>query len=216
MSSAGRGAERQPDDAYYTPAWATHAILRRLDLPLRGVWVDPCAGSGAIIRAARERSPHNTLVDWHVAELREECRADLEALDLEPTIGDALDPDHVVNPWTGGYGSPVVCLTNPPYKFALEFVKRSLIECEHTVMLLRLAFLESQKRATWLRSNKPDVYVLPKRPSFVHGRTDSAAYAWMHWRRSARPPFAIYDILDLEGLDLEGLDFGGAPESEAA
>jgi hypothetical protein len=79
---------------------------------------------------------------------------------------------------------------NPPYNQALEFVKHA---CEilslandgenwrvHT--LLRLSFLEGQKRAVWLKKNMPShVRVLSRRPSFTHGGTDACAYAWFTW-----------------------------------
>jgi hypothetical protein len=50
--------------------------------------------------------------------------------------------------------------------------------------LLRLAFLEGQKRAPFWKAQPPySVSVLAKRPSFTGGGTDSAAYAFFEWRR---------------------------------
>jgi hypothetical protein len=38
-----------------------------------------------------------------------------------------------------------------------------------------------------MRARTPDVYVLPNRPSFTGGSTDSIEYAWFVWRtRAAR------------------------------
>lgn len=50
MSATGRGAERRADDFYETPGWCTRAIRTRLDVFPNSVVLDPCAGTGAILR----------------------------------------------------------------------------------------------------------------------------------------------------------------------
>jgi hypothetical protein len=74
-----------------------------------------------------------------------------------------------------------VIIMNPPYKLAMEFVEHAIESAGVTVCLLRLAFLASQKRAAFWREHPADVYVLPKRPSFTGGGTDSTDYAWFVW-----------------------------------
>ena len=76
-------------------------------------------------------------------------------------------------------------IMNPPYKQAMEFVQRArkLMGRRTVAALLRLSFLESQKRRAFWQENPADVYVLSRRPSFTAGGTDSAAYAWFVWSR---------------------------------
>ena len=70
MSATGRGAStgyvREPDDFFKTPAWCTRAILGHLcpdvedtDLQL----LDPCCGTGAILRVDRMKNPRSRLRD---------------------------------------------------------------------------------------------------------------------------------------------------------
>ena len=58
-------------------------------------------------------------------------------------------------------------ITNPPYKYALDFVKHALeisMESVKVAMLLRIQFLEGQKRYEFFKENPPKiVYVFSKR-----------------------------------------------------
>jgi hypothetical protein len=76
-------------------------------------------------------------------------------------------------------------ITNPPYTLAAEFILRCrrLAPQAEIAMLLRLGFLESKSReAFWDFMGAADLYVLPDRPSFRGGGSDSATYAWFVWR----------------------------------
>jgi hypothetical protein len=84
-------------------------------------------------------------------------------------------------------------ITNPPYKFALDFVACALHTGRDVAMLLRLNFLASQQRAAFHKQHPSDVYVLPRRPSFAHKRTDSTEYAWMVWGPGRGGRIAILD-----------------------
>jgi hypothetical protein len=76
-----------------------------------------------------------------------------------------------------------VAIGNPPFSLAQEFVLHSLKMADQVVFLLRLSFLESQKREGFFsKVGVPDVFVLPERPSFTGEGTDSCAYAWMRWK----------------------------------
>jgi hypothetical protein len=83
-------------------------------------------------------------------------------------------------------------VTNPPFKNAGEFVAHALDLCPRVVMLLRLAFLESQKRTPILDSGHlARVHVFRKRLPMMHrhgwdGPTNSnsgMAFAWFCWDR---------------------------------
>lgn len=185
MSATGRGRVRNKDDFYATPEWATRAILPHLT---RGFVLDPCCGEGAILDVINDEWMSeiasvgklpviNTAgIEIDLARFRVSCGTghDVEhrdALKTEPW------------PWCGPSGKYQI-LTNPPYSLAMEFILRAAVEAPRVdrTFLLRLNFLGSQKRAGWLRANAPDVFVLPRRPSFTpDGKTDATEYAWFSW-----------------------------------
>jgi hypothetical protein len=177
MSATNRGLTRRAaDDNYPTPAWCVHRLLEAAHLPA-GRWLEPTAGSGAIVRAVRERLPG---IEWTAVELRPECRDSLE-------VGAGPEGRVVVHDLltlTAGDLAPPfdVAITNPPYALAQQVIERCLPLAGVVAMLLRLNFLASRTRAPFMRSQPPDVYVLPDRPSFTGGgRTDSIEYAWFVW-----------------------------------
>lgn len=175
MSSTNRGGKRSDADFYTTPAWAVHRILTALpDLPRTGVWLDPCAGDGAIIKAARALEPDTR---WKAVELRDECALALEEIpECVTLIGDYLSEDTPI------VGHASVVLMNPPYRLAQDFIVKAMKTSKHVVALLRLNFLGSEGRSEFMRQWAPDVYVLPNRPKFQAGSgTDSIEYAWFVW-----------------------------------
>jgi hypothetical protein len=87
-------------------------------------------------------------------------------------------------------------ITNPPYKLAQEFVLKARELAPKVVMLLRLAFLESERRRNILESGDlARVYVFRNRLPMMHRfswtgpRASSAtAYAWFVWDRAHSGP----------------------------
>ena len=165
MSSTNRGSERSPNDFYETPGWLTRLALRTVFAPgghKLGV-LEPAAGTGAITREARAY--------WPSAVVNE--------IDIVRTGKDFLAiPTHPIYD---------IVITNPPFSLAMEFVQRAHRWACYTptatvAMLLPLNFLGSEKRAVWLRTHPPALYVSPQRPSFTGGKTDSINYAWMMWQ----------------------------------
>ena len=174
MSSTNRGGKRTPADYYPTPGWCVHRLLEAADLP-GGRWLEPAAGDGHIIRAVGDVRDD---VTWSAVELREDCLAALEdAVGHSGSvhIGDFLEVD-------ADTAKPAVIVTNPPYSIAMEMLESALgVDGAVVVMLLRLNFLASARRAPLMRRFPPDVYVLPNRPSFSGKGTDSIEYAWFAW-----------------------------------
>jgi hypothetical protein len=178
MSSTGRAADRIALDDYPTPRWCVHRLLEAYELP-GGLWLEPCAGAGAIIRAVAEVRGD---VRWHANEINPVYRQPLEALlGGQPAIGDALKA--WVPPITK------VIITNPPFGPSLELLLHFL-QYRHavTVFLQRLNWAAGPRRHVF-RTIEPSVYVLPDRPSFVDtyekhapqalkAQTDSIEYAW--------------------------------------
>jgi len=152
-----------------------HRILEAMpELPRGGLWLDPCAGDGAIIKAARMLEPDTR---WRATELREECAEVLSAIpNCTMEIKNFLTPSALPAELAD------VVLMNPPYRLAQEFVVEAMRMARYVVVLLRLNFLGSDERVEWLRAWPPDVKVLPNRPKFRAGPgTDSIEYAWMVW-----------------------------------
>lgn len=84
-------------------------------------------------------------------------------------------------------------ITNPPYRYAAEFVERAVKSVSHghkVAMLLKLTFLEGQKREKLFKKYPPKkIYVFIKRINcFLNGNMDikggsAVAYAWFVWEK---------------------------------
>lgn len=73
-------------------------------------------------------------------------------------------------------------ITNPPFSLAQEFCDHAIRHAPDVIMLLRLNFLGSQKRAKWWTKHEPTaLFVLAERPDFTGDGGDSCEYAWFCW-----------------------------------
>ena len=163
-------------DLYETPAVAVEALLRVLVLPSGTIW-EPACGRGAIanvLRAHGYRVVCSDLIDYG---------ADPSAIQGVDFLKTTEVPD--------GVGCIV---TNPPYMLANEFTAHALDLCRNVVMLLRLAFLESERRSPILDdAGLRRVLVFRTRLPMMHrdgwqGRKASSglAFAWFVWERGYR------------------------------
>jgi hypothetical protein len=173
---AERGA-----DLYETPAVAVGALLRVEHLPHR-IW-EPAVGRGAIARAL-ESAGHEVI------------GTDL----LDYDAGYAGGRDFLL-----AFEPPAGCdtiVTNPPFKIANEFVAHALDLCPTVVMLLRLAFLESERRTGILEGRGlARVHVFRKRLPMMHRAgwegckaNSGMAFAWFCWERSHAGPTIVNRI----------------------
>jgi hypothetical protein len=178
MSATGRSDVRRADDFYQTPAWCVRRLMEAVEFPV-GYWLEPAAGDGAIIRACNQvLTERSEKADWHASELRVEARPALSAL-VDPTQV-FVGTDFLSGVFDGCEWD--VAITNPPYSLALAFIQAMLPLADHVAVLVRLNFLASARRAGFFRTEMPDVYVLPNRPSFTEdGRTDATEYCWAVW-----------------------------------
>ena len=193
MSATNRtSGQRNISDLYETPPWVVDRFLDYFeqegnDLLPGGRWLEPGAGSGAIIRAVNNRRND---VRWSAVEILPELEKDLRPVCEDVYIGDFLGMS--VDRFGGEQFK--VALGNPPYSLAWDFVQRSMRLAEQTAVLLRLNFWESAERREFLAEYPPDTFVLPQRPCFAlnkHGKpgSDATAYAWFL--------FQSYDYYDL-------------------
>jgi hypothetical protein len=184
MSATGRGAVRQPDDFYETPAWVTRALVPKLKpLRSRARILEPAAGAGAITGVVRKWAPDSTIY-----------AVDIDGERLTKAEANVRIESSFLDYRASGFD---LAITNPPFSLALEFIEHAL-GFVHTggevAMLLRLNFLGSKKRAPFWKSHPCDVYVIPKRPSFTGGGTDSCEYMWAVWGPGRGSRWKILDL----------------------
>jgi hypothetical protein len=179
MSASGRsvvaqtGHVRHADDFYATPAWCTRSVLETLDLKDGLRVLEPAAGEGAILRELLGANPRMKVQGVEVDEGRMTRASSLCRVDHSSFIG-----------WKSRTKFDLV-ITNPPFALAMDFIQASLPLLATTgtaALLLRLNWLASMKRASFLTRFCPDVFVLPRRPSFTGGGTDATDYGWFLWR----------------------------------
>jgi hypothetical protein len=170
------------NDLYETPECATLALLRAENLPHR-IW-EPACGRGAIVNVLRAAG-------------HEVVASDLVDHGMPVTCPGYLNVDFLMEHRAPEGVEAIV--TNPPFKLAGEFVEHALELCPHVVMLLRLAFLESERRTRTLDSGTlARVHVFRKRLPRMHRdgwsgprAGSSMAFAWMVWSREHAGPTTI-------------------------
>jgi hypothetical protein len=169
------------NDLYETPACAVEALLRVEKLP-RFVW-EPACGPGSIVKVLRD---HGHMV-------------------VASDIIDYADGEHFVLDFFSELAANAIpaqsgaIVTNPPYQLAEKFVRKALEFSPLVIMLLRLAFLESQRRTDILEnSGLARVHVFRKRLPMMHrhlwtGPKASSAmpFAWFVWERGYDGPTTV-------------------------
>ena len=164
------------DDCYDTPVEAVHALLAAERLPHR-IW-EPACGAGNIVRVLRAAG-HGVF-----------------ATDLNDR-GCPLSSSRVDFLWCGPVPAFDAIVTNPPFALAEEFVRTALDRVPLVIMLLRLAFYESDRR-TGILAKLSRIHVFANRLPMMHrqgwtGRRASSAvaFAWFVWDRNHRGPTTI-------------------------
>jgi hypothetical protein len=179
-ANAGRAPQREhPHDRYDTHPCAVHALLKVERLPRR-IW-EPACGKGNIVRVLRKAGHYVVATD-----IRKRGCPDAFKFDFtDPRMPLACETDCIV--------------TNPPYSLAEIFVRNALEHVPKVAMLLRLAFLESVRRAPLLDTGMlARVHVFANRLPMMHRegwtgkRASSAiAFAWFIWDRNHSGPTLI-------------------------
>lgn len=184
-SATNRGSQRQPNDRYDTPPWATRLVLPWL-APFQTA-IDPCCGGGAILEVVLTECRGVTSVAAIDIDRRAvvECRRRIVPLARRAgAVRPVFQTRDARQPW---WPPADLCITNPPYCIAQAVLERALRECAHVAALLRVGFLESRERRDfWRRHGDADIHVFERRPSFIGGGSDASAYAWFTWPGEAR------------------------------
>jgi len=163
-------------DCYETPPEAVHALLKVEKLP-KFIW-EPACGPGSIVRVLQAAG--HTVFDTDLHDYGQRW------------VSDFLGPE------TDSRQASCI-LTNPPYRLAQQFVEKALEHAPLVIMLLRLAFLESQRRTDILEhSGLARVHVFRNRLPMMHrkgwtGKKASSAipFAWYVWERGYTGPIIV-------------------------
>ena len=180
--ASGSGDKRhalkvRKDDLYETPPEAVSALLRMENIP-DVIW-EPACGPGSIVRVLRMAGKQVYATD----------------------LVDYDSPDQDFHGWDFLMEKQIplgveAIITNPPYKLAGQFATHALMLCPKVIMLLRLAFLESEGRSSILDGGHL-ARVLPFRDrlAMMHRAgwtgpksTNTIAFAWFVWERGWNKP----------------------------
>lgn len=168
--------ERAQNDYYSTDPKALESLLR-FETFNHNVW-EPACGGGALSEVLKSHG-YNVLSTDLIDRGYGIGNIDFLTDDVRGVIGD------------GQFDGDI--LTNPPYTCDLSFVKRALElvpEGHKVTMLLKLSFLEGQKRQKFYKTAPPKyVYVAVRRTKcFKNGevidtQAGAMAFAWFIWEK---------------------------------
>src|SRR6516165_832174 len=190
MIALSTGTARAPlrdrgNDLYETPPCATLALLRAEKLPKR-IW-EPACGRGAIVSVLRAHG-------------HEVVASDLIDYGVPVTAPGYFGVDFLLERRAPEGTQAIV--TNPPFSRAEEFVEHALELCPRVIMLLRLAFLESERRSRILDTGTlARVHIFRNRLPMMHRdgwegpkASSAMAFAWFVWDRGHNGPPTLHRI----------------------
>ena len=160
--------EREQHDYYATDPQAVEELLKAESFDKN--ILEPCCGEGHISKVLEN---HGYMVESSDLIDRDFGRGGIDYLTISSWDGDII--------------------TNPPYKYAKEFVEHSLNIIKpgkRVAMLLKIQFLESVKRRELFEENPPKyVYVFSKRTvcarngDFENTKGSAVCYCWYIWEK---------------------------------
>lgn len=193
MSSTNRSEERtnHPEDYYITPIQDVKLFLQEFDKTENLDWknmniFDTAAGGDSLHPMSYPTAIQELFnKEINTLDIRLDSLAEIKANFLETDIKQY---------------NPEMIVTNPPFKYAMDFVKKALNDVKDdgwVIMLLRLNFLETKARKEFFKHYMPTyIYVHHKRMSFTeNGKTDSCAYAHYVWKKNNYPEFAKIKVI---------------------
>ncbi len=192
MSRALPVAERVPLDFYATPDALALAVCRRIGSFGWGPWpvvVEPSAGEGPFVRAARVEWPGSKIIAVDVDREKESA--------LRNSGADLI----VIRDWrhyarAASVPERKLILGNPPYREAQGHIRDALRffmqDGDELAFLLRLNLLGSRSRlALWNETPLAEVIPVVPRPSFTGGGSDATEYAVFRWVKGHSGPAVL-------------------------
>jgi hypothetical protein len=172
------GYAKADNDYYVEPPWIVDALLDAEEIPLGTICWDPSCGGGNIPDRAYARGIQCGGSD--VVDRGYGYAADF--FGFERPLGDAS-----------------VIISNPPFGVMERYVRHALsLVSGRVIILARLAFLESQTRASFFAETPlARVWVSRRRASMPPGGTDikakggSIPFAWFVWAHGHHGPPTI-------------------------
>lgn len=165
--------ERQKNDFYKTCDFGTESLIREEDI--YGRVLEPACGDGAMSKILKQVEEVDEVVSMDIVDRGYGIQQDYFS----------YEPD----------GKFDCIVTNPPYKKALEFVRKALKDVKDdgkVCMLLKLVFLESKKRYEFFKKCPPSrIYVFSKRLGIWKNGNEGknsglVCYAWFIWEKGNR------------------------------
>jgi len=169
--------ERVENDFYATDPDSVRALFDNADIIGDGFY-EPCCGQGNIAEVIKEYYPKAVVIVSDIVDRGYPNTITKDFLEDKRDIG----ADWVI--------------TNPPYKYAKEFVENSLkIASKGVAMFLKIQFLEGQSRKEWFQNSPLKyVYVFSKRQDpwrngeKVNPKTgkkwgSTMCFAWFIWEK---------------------------------
>lgn len=171
--------EREKDDYYATDPIAIDKLLA-VETPNKNVWECAC-GAGHLSERLKEHG-YNVFSTDIINRNYHDCQT-IDFLQLSPDEAQCWANRDII--------------TNPPYKYAKEFVLKALELLptgHHCYMFLKLTFLEGKGRYNELFKNSPpkSIYVFSERilcaknacfEEMKAGGGSAVAYAWYVWEK---------------------------------
>ena len=172
--------ERVANDFYATPFNATEAILKREKL--FGSILEPAAGQGHISKVLKEFYPYSEIVSTDLI-----SRDSPFGIDITPNV------DFLTYNYKRKFDN---IITNTPFKFAKEFILRSLeLANEKVIMFAKIQLLEGQDRLKmWENTPIKTIYVFSKRVNPMRNGSEvdekgkpwasTMCFAWFVWEHN--------------------------------
>lgn len=162
--------EREINDYYATEPKALELLLNK-ETFCRYVW-EPACGEG------------------HLSQVLKRLGYDVHSTDLIDRGYGTGGVDFLQ--YSGKWGGDII--TNPPYKYALEFVEKALSiisEGHRVAMFLKIQFLEGVSRHEFFKKNPPKmIYVSTRRLRCAmngdfekYSKSNAITYAWFIWEK---------------------------------
>lgn len=193
ISSTNRGTKRRKSDYYVTPVEEIEKFLNHIykddshvTQAMNKNMLDPCAGGDKDHPMSYLTAFKNTNIGSF-----------LETIDIRQDSRAYIKEDYLNYNTEREYD---IIISNPPFRDALDFIKKSLNDVRdegYVIYLLRLNFFGSQKRFKFWQKNMPlYTYVHHKRMSFTdEGGTDSIEYAHFVWQKGNHPKFTKLKVI---------------------